>query len=101
MNCEILYAAFGEIGEDILERSEYLKKEKKSARPRWGIAAACLILLISTLLTAEAATGAVSYLLAPLFGMAQTEIVDGIGVPIGVSASVDGYTLTCDAIIGD
>ncbi len=101
MNCEILYAAFGEIGEDILERSEYLKKEKKSARPRWGIAAACLILLISTLLTAEAATGAVSYLLAPLFGMAQTEIVDSIGVPIGVSASVDGYTLTCDAIIGD
>ena len=52
-------------------------------------------------LTAEATNGTVSNLLAPLFGGAQTEIVDKIGVPIGASATANGYTLTLDAIIGD
>lgn len=58
-------------------------------------------ILNSMALTAEATNGTVSNLLAPLFGGAQTEIVDKIGVPIGASASVNGYTLTMDAIIGD
>ena len=68
---------------------------------RWAALAACFALIISMALTAEATNGTVSNLLAPLFGGAQTEIVDKIGVPIGASASVNGYTLTMDAIIGD
>lgn len=66
-----------------------------------AIIAACLAALIGTLITAEASTGSVSNLLAPLFGITQTEIVDDIGVPLGVSASADGYTLTAEAMIGD
>ena len=63
--------------------------------------AACIALVLSIALTAEATNGTVSNLLAPIFGGAQTEIVDDIGVPIGASTSVNGYTLTVDAIIGD
>lgn len=101
MNRTDLYTAFGEIEDDILVRSEHEKKADKSILLRWGTIAACFLLLVSMALTAEAATGAVSNLLAPLFGAAQTEIVNNIGVPVGVSTSADGYTLTCDAIIGD
>ena len=68
---------------------------------RWMAMAACFALVLSMALTAEATNGAVSNLLAPLFGGAQTEIVDKIGVPVGASTSVNGYTLTVDAIIGD
>lgn len=101
MNRMDLYKAFGEMDDGILERSEQDQKANRSIRIRWGTAAACFLFLVSMSLTAEASTGAVSNLLAPLFGTAQTEIVDDIGVPVGVSASADGYTLTCDAIIGD
>ena len=76
------------------------RKPKLQVR-RWAAFAACFALIISMALTAEATNGTVSNLLAPLFGGAQTEIVDKIGVPIGASASVNGYTLTMDAIIGD
>lgn len=102
MNRKALYTAFGEMDDDILERSEHKgKKTSKSIWFRWGAIAACFFLFVSMTLTAEATTGAVSNLLAPLFGTTQTEIVDNIGIPVGVSASADGYTLTCDAIIGD
>lgn len=102
MNRKDLYTAFEEIDDEILERSEHKeKKTRKSIWLRWGAIAACFFLFVSMTLTAEATTGAVSNLLAPLFGTTQTEIVDNIGIPVGVSASADGYTLTCDAIIGD
>ena len=102
MNRKDLYTALGEMDDDILERSEHKgKKTNKSIWFRWEAIAACFFLFVSMTLTAEATTGAVSNLLAPLFGTTQTEIVDNIGIPVGVSASADGYTLTCDAIIGD
>lgn len=65
--------------------------------------AACLAAVLALLGTAgaELADGAVSNLLAPLYGGAQTEIVDSIGHPVGASATVNGYTLTADAVIGD
>ena len=49
----------------------------------------------------EYANGFISNLLSPLYGGAQTEIVDGIGVPVGASTTVGDYTLTADAVIGD
>ena len=102
MNRKDLFTAFGEMDDDILERSEHKgKKASKTIWLRWGAIAACFFLFVGMTLTAEATTGAVSNLLAPLFGTTQTEIVDNIGIPVGVSASADGYTLTCDAIIGD
>ena len=95
--------SLGRIDDDLIQKvndARNVRKPKLQVR-RWAAFAACFALIISMALTAEATNGTVSNLLAPLFGGAQTEIVDKIGVPIGASASVNGYTLTMDAIIGD
>lgn len=65
-----------------------------------AVLAAVLALLLGTA-GAELADGAVSNLLAPLYGGAQTELVDSIGHPVNASATVNGYTLAADAVIGD
>lgn len=95
--------SLGRIDDEVIQNvneARTAQKPKLKVR-RWAALAACFALIISMALTAEATNGTVSNLLAPLFGGAQTEIVDKIGVPIGASASVNGYTLTMDAIIGD
>ena len=95
--------SLGRIDDQVIQQvneARNARKPKLQVR-RWAAFAACFALIISMALTAEATNGTVSNLLAPLFGGAQTEIVDKIGVPIGASASVNGYTLTMDAIIGD
>ena len=95
--------SLGRIDDEVIQnvnKARVARKPKLQVR-RWAALAACFGLIISMALTAEATNGTVSNLLAPLFGGAQTEIVDKIGVPIGASASVNGYTLTMDAIIGD
>ena len=95
--------SLGRIDDEVIQNvneARTAQKPKLKVR-RWAAMAACLALVLSMALTAEATNGTVSNLLAPLFGGAQTEIVDKIGVPIGASASVNGYTLTMDAIIGD
>lgn len=103
MNARNILNALGKTDEGLLADTAALRdtRPKKRNLPRWAAVAACLALVMSLALTAEASTGAVSNLLAPLFGCAQTEIVDSIGIPVGVSASADGYTLTAEAIIGD
>ena len=103
MSKDQIIDSLGRIDDDIISkvnRARTARKPKPQIR-RWAAMAACFALIISMALTAEATNGTVSNLLAPLFGGAQTEIVDKIGVPIGASASVNGYTLTMDAIIGD
>ena len=105
MNSKDLYRSFNEVDDDILERSEIAYDKAGIKKPfRWKrfmTIAACIALCTGTVLTAEAAGGSVSNLLAPLFGFAQTELVDEIGKPIGVSDSADGYIITADAVIGD
>lgn len=95
--------SLGRIDDEVIQNVNEARVARKPKLPvrRWAAFAACFALIISMALTAEATNGTVSNLLAPLFGGAQTEIVDKIGVPIGASASVNGYTLTMDAIIGD
>ena len=103
MSKDQIIDSLGRIDDDIISkvnRARTARKPKPQIRC-WAAMAACFALIISMALTAEATNGTVSNLLAPLFGGAQTEIVDKIGVPIGASASVNGYTLTADAIIGD
>lgn len=103
MNRDQIINAMGGIDNEMIQKvDEARAKRKRSPNTRrWISVAASVILIISAALTAEATSGTVSNLLAPLFGGAQTEIVDKIGVPIGASTSVNGYTLTVDAIIGD
>ena len=103
MSKDLIIDSLGRIDDEIISKvnqARTIRKPKPQIR-RWAAMAACFALIISMALTAEATNGTVSNLLAPLFGGAQTEIVDKIGVPIGASASVNGYTLTADAIIGD
>ena len=98
-----ILGSLGRIDDEVIQNvneARVARKPKLQVR-RWAAFAACFALIISMALTAEATNGTVSNLLAPLFGGAQTEIVDKIGVPIGASTSVNGYTLTVDAIIGD
>lgn len=95
--------SLGRIDDEVIlkvNKARTARKPKLIIR-RWAAMAACFALVLSMALTAEATNGTVSNLLAPLFGGAQTEIVDEMGVPIGASTSVSGYTLTVDAIIGD
>lgn len=103
MSKAMVIDSIGRIDDDIIQKVNAVRigKKRKLEFRKWISLAACFILVLSVALTAEAANGTVSNLLAPLFGGAQTEIIDKIGVPIGASTSVSGYTLTVDAIIGD
>ena len=56
------------------------------------------------LCVAAGATGALkvpSQVFAPVFGTAETEIIDKIGHPVDASATAGGVTITADAIIAD
>ena len=100
MSRDSVIDSMGRIDDAMIEQVEKLRQKprKKRIRMRWVAVAACLAVLV---VSAEASSGLVSNLLAPLYGGVQTELVDNIGVPIGASATVAGYTLTADAIIGD
>lgn len=75
---------------------------RRRRRSFGSLAAACLtVFLLALPVSAEIYNGYISNLLAPLYGMAQSEIVDSIGVPLGASTTVGDYTLTADAVIGD
>lgn len=101
MDAEILYEAIGEIREDLILDAE--ASHSPARRRLWKpLMAACLALFLIVIpVQAEMKTGYVSNLLAPFYGSAQTELVDSIGVPVGASVTVEGYTLSADAIIGD
>ncbi len=93
--------ALGSTRDSWIAEAAALEGKRSFRLRRWTALAACFVLIFSIAVTAEGSSGSVSNLLAPLFGMALTEIVDGIGRPVGVSATAEGYTLTADAIIGD
>ena len=103
MSITVVIDSLGRIDDDIIQKvnAARIGKKRKLEFRKWISLAACFVLILSVALSAEAANGTVSNLLAPIFGGAQTEITDKIGVPIGASTSVNGYTLTVDAIIGD
>lgn len=101
MNEELLFAAIGEIREDILLDAQAIPLRPKRRLLRQLTAACLAVLLLAVPVSAEVSTGYVSNLLAPLYGNAQTALVDSVGVPIGAETTVAGYTLSADAIIGD
>ena len=102
MNPDRILRAIGAADEELIaEAADLSPKPKRRPLRRWAALAASLLVVAGLAVTAEASTGAVSNLLAPLFGCAQTEIVDRIGIPVGASCTADGYTLTAEAIIGD
>ena len=100
-NGMILLEAIGDISDAFLEEAEAVLPRKRR-HPLQRLAAACIaFLLIALPVGSEVKNGYISNLLAPLYGGAQTEIVDSIGVPLNASVTVGDYTLTADAVIGD
>ena len=102
MKTDPLVDAIGEIRDDFVQDAEASRRtiRLRKIRRRLLTAALAAVLLIGTA-SAEISAGTVSNLLAPLYGGAQTEIVDSIGIPVNASTTVEGYTLTADAVIGD
>lgn len=96
-----LYDAIGEIHDDYILDAE--TAVATNFRFRWKpLVAACLaIIMLALPVSAEMINGYVSNLLVPLYGGAQTELVDKIGVPIGAETVVGDYKLSANAIIGD
>lgn len=86
-----------------VEAADMKPARKKKHIFQWKalVAAVLAIALLAVPVSAEMTNGYVSNLLAPLFGGAQTKIVDKIGKPIGATTSTNGYTLTVEAVIGD
>lgn len=104
MKLDNLEDSIGRLDDDFLDEVQILKCRQSNRCQRWYkrlAVAACMVFIIGTTLTVEATSGGVSNLLAPLFGVAQTELVDQIGLPVGVSATSNGYTMSADAVIGD
>lgn len=102
INREQLLDSLDQLDDELLLEADRARQQRPRRKiPRGLTAAACVLLVLLATLTVEAQSGAVSSLLAPLFGGTRTEIVDHIGSPIGASVSADGYTITADAIIGD
>ena len=101
MNEELLYDAIGDVRDDWVLDAE--QPAGKRSQRRWTrFLAACLVLALLALpVHAEYDNGYVSNLLAPLFGYAQTELVDSIGVPVNASVEIGAYQLTAEAVIGD
>lgn len=77
------------------------RPRRRKAAPRMLLAAALVEALLVTSVSAEIDSGAVTNLLAPMFGSARTELLEEIGRPVGAVASADGYTITAEAITGD
>lgn len=98
-----IVAAMDYLDEDLITEAIADKPSQKN-HTRWksiAAIAACMVMVMGSLLTVEAASGGVSNFFAPLFGVTQTDLIDNIGLPIHASASADGYTLTANAVIGD
>lgn len=88
--------------------AEVMKIRKRSSRLHFPFAkiasvAACLVCVLT--LTAEAAgiPTPVSRWLGPIFGnrVAQTEVIDSIGIPLDAYDTDNGITIRAEAVIGD
>ena len=101
MNADQIYDAIGEVGDDLIQDALTVPVRSRGRLLRNLVAACLMIFLFALPVSAELRTGYISNMLAPLYGGAQTELVDSVGVPINASTTVNGYTLSADAVIGD
>lgn len=100
MKSEKLMDAIREIRADLIQDAETGRRKKRNPKRVFLIAAALTALLVGTA-GAEIQNGVVSNLLAPVYGASHSETVDDIGIPLVVSVTVNGYTVTAEAVIGD
>lgn len=101
MTAELLFEAIGEISESCIDEVDAALLRPRRRVIRHLIAACLSVLLLALPVGAEMRTGYISNLLMPLYGGAQTELVDSVGIPVNATATVNGYTLTANAVVGD
>lgn len=101
MKIDMLYDAIGEVRDDYIQDAEQAGKQARKTIWRPLIAACLALVMLALPVQAELENGYVSNLLAPLYGSAQTELVDTIGIPVEASVEVGEYILTAEAVIGD
>ncbi len=81
------------------------QKSRRTRRPlgRMAVIAAAVAVLLAVGSSAAGILPAPIDVFAPLFGgsVAQTEVIDKIGHPIGASDTDHGITISADAIMGD
>lgn len=88
--------------------AEACESERKTPRVgtvlgRIAAMAACLMMVLTVSAEAAGIPTPLSELLGPIFGgsVAQCEVIDKIGHPIGASDTDNGITVSAEAIIGD
>lgn len=98
-----IVSAMENIDDDLIAQacSYKPKKVRHINFKSFAAAAACIVIAAVSLITSEASSGSISNLLAPVFRVPRTEIIDDIGHPVGVEVSKDGYTLKVEAVVGD
>ncbi len=107
MKSDELLDAIGEAREEYIDDVRNITKRKITNQrllfKKHAALAALFVMVLSLAIPvgAEFQNGYVSNLLAPLYGGAQTEIVDQIGRPVNASVTVGEYTLSANAVIGD
>lgn len=77
------------------------KKHRRRFTKRSIVAVAAAVACLCAVAGAAGIPKVVSDVFAPVFGTAETEIIDKIGHPIGASATAGGVTITADAIVAD
>ena len=81
------------------------KTQRRTHRPlgKMAVIAACLTVVLAVGASAAGILPSPAEVFGPLFGgtVAQTEVIDKIGHPIGASDTDNGITITADAIMGD
>lgn len=81
------------------------RQSGRTRRPagRMAVIAACVAVVLAVGASAAGVLPAPTGVFAPLFGgsIAQTEVIDKIGHPIGASDTDNGITISADAIMGD
>ena len=99
---------FTEEQKNRLAKAAAASAQERAGRKRRPVFRAALIaaVLVMALAVGSSAAGILPEpvnIFAPLFGgaVAQTEVIDKIGHPIGASDSDNGITITADAIMGD
>ena len=106
-NRERYQAAFAGVRPPADTVQQALERQNTPARPRRRRLGRTLLVLaagvgsLSLPVRAGGTAGTGSNLPAPPSGGAQTELVDSIGYPVDASVTVNGYTLTAEAVIGD
>lgn len=104
---EKLLRAIGELPEDLIAEAAPAEKKRKPRLSRWLAAAAAAVLVLTLAIGAGAAGELLKDVFAPAFPaapegtVADPEVIEKLGTPVGVSATDGLVTFTLDSIVRD